>query len=64
MKQCKCGNDRKSPLVKAEASYSAAGWLALVFGASAVPKKVVFRCSKCGEAFDETTDPVELKTHV
>lgn len=59
---CACGHDRYHPMVSPELEYSAWGtfWVT-VMGVSAVPLRAKFRCRRCGERFDFSDDPAELK---
>ena len=59
---CRCGHDRYHVMVTPELEYSAWGtfWLT-VMGVSAVPLRARFRCRRCGERFDFTSDPDELQ---
>lgn len=58
---CSCGHNKNHPMVKGEGEYKGIGWVLNMFGISYVPVRVRYRCLKCQERFDETTDPVELK---
>jgi hypothetical protein len=40
--------------------YGVGGWLNFFNGISATPKEIVFRCGRCGEAFETTRDPAVL----
>ena len=62
---CRCGHDRDHYMVTAECKYTGWGWfwVALV-GASANPVKVVYRCRRCRQVLEETTDPAVLKRHM
>ena len=52
-------------MVSPEKYYSKFGsfWV-YIFGVSYVPLKVEFRCRVCGEVFDRTEQPEELKRYV
>jgi hypothetical protein len=47
-------------MVSAEPHYSFLGWLGLCFGISSRPARVRYRCRRCDEVIDETTDPAIL----
>ncbi len=59
--RCRCGHDRTHARVHAEPRYGFWAWLLLLNGASAVPRRVVYRCGRCGEAVETVTDPRELR---
>jgi hypothetical protein len=59
--RCACGTDRTHRFATPEREYSISGTLYLLWGGTAVPRKVRFRCVRCGQVFDETTDPSERK---
>ena len=59
--KCACGTDRTSRLATPEREYSFAGTLYLLWGGTPVPTRVRFRCVRCGEVFDESTDLAERK---
>lgn len=61
--QCRCGHARNHHMVSAEGEYSFTGWLALMFGISARPVRVVYRCRRCEEIVEATTDPDVLGKH-
>ncbi|MCX7633486.1 MAG: hypothetical protein N2Z22_09175 [Turneriella sp.] len=63
-RRCRCGHDRNHPLVVRKNRYSKWGWFALLLGISANPILVQFACIRCGEVFDETNDPEELKKYI
>ena len=59
---CTCGHDRHAKgVVKPESSYGFWGWIALGMGATVFPRRIAFRCVRCGEIFDETTDRKEIE---
>ena len=62
---CRCGYDRYHLMVTPELEYTAWGtfWLT-VMGVSAAPLRARFRCRRCGERFDFTDDPQELKKFI
>ena len=53
--RCKCGTDRDSKFCVIERQYGFFGILYLVWGGTAIPIKVTFRCVKCGAVFESTT---------
>ena len=59
--RCACGTDRTSRFATPEREYSIAGTLYLLWGGTPVPRRVRFRCVRCGQLFDESTDRAERK---
>jgi len=57
---CRCGHDRYHHHVRPDLRYGAGGWINFFSGISAKPKEIVFRCHRCGEAFETTRDPAVL----
>ena len=45
---CPCGHDEKSPFVRPKPQYTLWGWFLLMWGISAKPLRVTYRCDKCG----------------
>ncbi len=60
---CRCGHDRNHHLVSPEGSYTFSGWFRLLFGISARPTRIKYRCRRCDQVFDQTTDPDVLGKH-
>ena len=56
---CVCGHRRDHPEVRAVPRYGFGAMLVLMAGASATPKRLDYRCTRCGQVFDATTDPRE-----
>ncbi len=54
---CKCGTDRRSKFSVVDREYTFLGTLYLLWGGTAIPTKVSFRCVKCGAMFDSSTSP-------
>jgi hypothetical protein len=50
-------------MVSPEADYTFSGWFRLLFGISARPTRVKYRCRRCDQTFDQTTDPEVLDKH-
>ena len=61
---CACGHARKHYSVSAEAEYSAWGWFCNLFGITAHPRRLHYRCRQCDQVFDATDNVDELKGHV
>jgi hypothetical protein len=57
---CSCGHDRYHHFARPDMRYGVGGWLNFFNGISAKPREIVFRCGKCGEAFETTRDPAVL----
>lgn len=62
-KTCRCGHDRKHHMVSPEGEYTFSGYLRLMFGISARPTKVKYRCRRCDQVFDSTTSAKVLDAH-
>jgi hypothetical protein len=60
---CRCGHTRGHHMVNAEAQYTPIGWLMVALGISAKPLRVRYRCRRCDQVFDQTTDPKVLREH-
>lgn len=56
-KRCRCGHDRDHKRIEAERSYGPMGWVQLLIGVTPDPTHVKFRCGKCGQVVEETSDP-------
>jgi hypothetical protein len=50
--KCSCGIERNSPNAHEEIKFSKFAWLALIFGISAKPISVEYRCKSCHKVFD------------
>jgi hypothetical protein len=50
-------------MVTAEPEYGARGWVLVLFGASARPVRVSYRCRRCTVVLGSTTDPAVLASH-
>ncbi len=63
--QCKCGFTREdidtSVYVTAKNDYSSIGWFLILFGITATPKSVTFRCTQCSHNIETNTNPKLLK---
>ena len=58
---CSCGHDRYHHAVRADLSFGAGGWFAILNGASGTPREIAFRCGACRETFETTRDPDVLR---
>lgn len=62
---CRCGHTRDHRLVSPEPQYAL--WnlsLGIFMGVSAGdPKSIRFRCLRCNETIEESTDPADLKRY-
>ncbi|MEM8601719.1 MAG: hypothetical protein AAGF99_17520 [Bacteroidota bacterium] len=56
---CACGHRRDHPDVRALPRYGFGAMVLLMAGASATPKRIDYRCTRCSEVFDAATDPDE-----
>lgn len=57
---CRCGYNRDHHMVNEEFEHTGVGWFLLLFGISAKPVRIKYRCRRCDQIFDETTDPAIL----
>jgi hypothetical protein len=62
--RCKCGTDRESKFSVVNRDYTFWGLLYLLWGGTAIPSKVSFRCVKCGDLFESTTSRSVCKENV
>lgn len=53
---CRCGTDRTRREATPEREYTLAGTAYALWGGTAIPARVNFRCVHCGEIFDSCTD--------
>lgn len=58
---CACGYTVDAPMVQQEPVYGFWGWVLLILGATPTPKRVLYRCTRCGHVFGSTTDPAILR---
>ncbi len=61
---CPCGTDRDSKFAVIGRDYTFLGILYLLWGGTAVPRKVTFSCVKCGAAFDSSTAPSVCRRYI
>jgi hypothetical protein len=61
---CGCGTTRDSRAAIPERDYSTLGAIYLLWGGTAKPTSVTFRCVHCGEVFDRCTNKEELGAYV
>ncbi|APR74891.1 Hypothetical protein A7982_00237 [Minicystis rosea] len=47
-------------MVSPEHDHTPLGWFLLIFGISARPIRIKYRCRRCEQTFDQTTDPAIL----
>jgi hypothetical protein len=47
-------------MVSPEVEHTVFGWFCLLMGASARPTRIKYRCRRCDQIFDQTTDPAVL----
>lgn len=59
---CNCNTDRNSPNAEEIRKYSKMSMFLLLFGVSAVPVSLEFKCKKCGVIFDRLSEE-ELKNY-
>jgi hypothetical protein len=61
---CGCGTTRASRFASLERDYSTLGAIYLLWGGTAYPTRVTFRCLHCGEVFDACSSKEELRAYV
>jgi len=61
---CACGHGRAHRQVTIDPEYTVGGWFLLLIGVTATPTRLNYRCRRCNEVFDSTTDPALLEKHV
>lgn len=61
---CRCGTNSDSRFCVADREYSFVRLLYLLWGGTSIPTKISFRCVKCGEVFETTTNPTVCRRYV
>lgn len=61
-RSCSCKTERKSADAEETIKYSSWSMFLLLFGISAVPESVEYKCRKCGKVFDWLSKE-ELRTY-
>jgi len=62
--RCPCGHDRTHFLVSPEGKYTLIGWFwVTLMGVTTKPVRIDYRCRKCGNVLETTTDPKVLSAH-
>ena len=59
-RRCRCGHDKRHPLVRPEYRYGGWGLLTLGLFGSPAPERIDFACADCGEAVGSITDRESL----
>lgn len=59
---CRCGYTREDRRVRGTPHYGFWSWVLLLNGATAYPKKITYRCTRCHQVVEETRDPKVLRT--
>jgi hypothetical protein len=62
--RCRCGTDRTCREASPEREYTLGGTLYALWGGTAVPSRVDFRCPRCGVVFDSCTDLATRRDHI
>ena len=60
---CRCGHRVDHHTVDAKPTYGILGWFMLVMGATGTPKKITYRCRRCGDKLYTTKDPAVLRKY-
>ncbi len=55
------GVDRYHHAARADLTFGAGSWFAILNGASGEPRQIAFTCSICGETFETTRDAAVLR---
>ena len=58
---CRCGYDRTHPRVHPNPTYGFWAWVWLLNGATGQPKRITYKCGRCGEVVEVTRDPEILR---
>lgn len=58
---CPCGHDRSHYRVSGDGELKPWAWFLLIFGISAKPIRINWRCRMCDVTFDSSTDPDLLR---
>jgi len=61
--RCPCGYDRDHHLVSPEPKHTFWGWVLMTLGITSHPIHMAFRCRRCHQVIEETTDPVVMKRY-
>ena len=61
--KCRCGYDLRNPMVETKEHYSGPGWVLLFMGATPLPVRVDYRCTRCEVVLGTTTDPKVLRNY-
>ncbi len=55
-KRCRCGHDKDHYMVSAEPKYGLWALFVVSMGISQRPERIEYRCRRCDQVFDSTTD--------
>lgn len=58
---CRCGYTRDHYMVTPEAKHTFWGWCLITLGISSKPIEMTFRCRRCKEVIEVSTDPRDLR---
>jgi hypothetical protein len=61
---CKCGTDRTRREATPERDYTFLGTLYALWGGTAIPSRVSFRCVHCGVEFDACSDVATRRAYI
>jgi len=61
---CGCNYTIESPEVVAEPQYTLMGTLTLIWGVTARPKAIHYRCAKCGKNIHTARDDKTIREHI
>jgi len=61
---CPCGHERGHFMVSPEPQYTGLDWVWVIFGITTIPYEVRFKCRRCGDVFDRTTDDALMRRYI
>ena len=61
---CRCGTDRTRREATPERDYTMLGAMYALWGGTAIPSRVNFRCVHCGVIFDGASDVATRRAHI
>jgi len=61
---CSCGHKKDSKYILETPIYSLTGWVLLCLGVTAKPRKIIFKCQRCGDILEESHSPDAIRRHI
>jgi hypothetical protein len=62
--KCTCGKTINDLGVSIQYNYNWIGWFWWTMGATAIPKKITFKCESCNKIFDTLNDRELIKYYI